>query len=124
MRSNKLVLALVVIAIVATSLVSGFVSSWRAGQEKARLENILSPVIAKAVEGTPDPKPNLSFVSAADKSLMVVLSWDQKPEAPIKNDMRERVSTSVRRELSSDPKSWGRHISVIFDDEVITQGLK
>lgn len=124
MRFNKWTLALVIIAIAATSLVSSFVQSWTERQEKARLENILSPVIATAVEGTPEPKPNLSFVSASDKSLLVVLRWEQKPEAAIKNDMRERVSTSVRRELSADPKSWGRHISVIFDDEVITQGLK
>ncbi|MNK75720.1 hypothetical protein D3C87_952650 [compost metagenome] len=124
MRSNKLVVALVLIAIACTSLVSSFLQSWSERQEKARLENILSPVIAKSVEGTPDPKPSLSFISASDKSLMVVLRWEQKPEAPIKNDMREMVSTAVRRELSADPKSWGRHISVIFDDEVITQGLK
>lgn len=124
MRSNKLILALVVIAIAATYLASGFVHSWREGQEKARLENMLSPVVVKAVEGAPDPKPNLSFVSATDKSLLVVLRWEQTPEASIKNDMRERVSTSVRRELSTDPKSWGRHISVIFDEEVVTQGAK
>jgi len=124
MRSNKLVIVLVVIAIAATSLVSNFMHSWKERQEKERLENILSPVVVKAVEGTPDPKPNLSFVSPADKSLIVVLRWEQKPEAPVKNDMRERVSTLIRRELSADPKSWGRHISVIFDDEVITQGLK
>jgi hypothetical protein len=124
MRSNNLVIALVVIAIAGTALVSSFVNSWRENQEKARLENILSPVIVKAVEGTPDPKPGLSFVSAADKSLIVVLRWEQTPEPPVKNDMRERISTSVRRELSADPKSWGRHISVIFDDEVVTQGLK
>lgn len=124
MRSNKLVVALVIIAIACTSLVSSFMQKWLENQEKARLENLLSPVVAKAVEGTPDPKPNLSFVTAGEKLLIVVLRWDQKPEAPVKNDMRERVSTSVRRELSADPKSWGRHISVIFDDEVITQGLK
>lgn len=124
MRSNKLVIVLVVVAIAATYLASGFVHSWREGQEKVRLENMLSPVIAKAVEGTTDPKPTLSFVSATDKSALVVLRWEQAVEAPIKNDMRERVSTSVRRELAADPKSWGRHISVIFDDEVVTQGKK
>lgn len=124
MRSNKLAIALVLITIAVTSFVLSFVQNWSERQEEARLESILSPVVTKAVEGTPDPKPSISFVSATDKSLMVVLSWDQKPETPIKNDVREMVSTSVRRELSADPKSWGRHISVIFDDEVITQGLK
>ena len=124
MRSNKLVIVLVVVAIALTAFISGFIRNWNESQEKARLENILSSVVAKAVEGTPDPKPSLSFVSPADKSLIVILHWDQKPEAAIKNDMRERVSTSVRRELAADPKSWGRHISVIFDDEVITQSWK
>lgn len=124
MRSNKMVIILVVVAIAATYLASGFVHSWREGQEKVRLENMLSPVVAKAVEGTIDPKPTLSFVSATDKSALVVLRWEQTVEAPIKNDMRERVSISVRRELSADPKSWGRHVSVIFGDEVVTQGSK
>jgi hypothetical protein len=124
MRSNKLAIALVLIAIAVTSFVLSFLQAWSESQEKARLEIMLSPIVAKAVEGTPDPKPSLSFVSATDKSLIVVLRWDQKPETPIKNDVREMVSTSIRRELSADPKSWGRHISVIFDDEVITQGLK
>ena len=102
----------------------GFVRNMQESQEKTRLENLLSPVIAQSVEGTPDPKPSLFFVSPTEKSLMVVLRWDQKPEAAIKNDMRERVSTNLRRELSADPKSWGRHISVIFDDEIVTQGRK
>lgn len=115
---------LVIIAIAVTSLVSGFLHNMKASREKARLEQLLSTVVSKSVDGTQDPKPSLSFVSASDESVMVVLRWDQKPEAPIRNDMRERVLISVRRELSADPKSWGRHISVIFNDEVITQGWK
>jgi len=124
MRSNKVLLALVVIVIVATSFASNWLQGWRAGQEKTRLETLLSPVIEKAVEGTPEPKPNLSFVSATDKTVLVVLHWEETPEILVKNDMRERVSASLRRELSADPKSWGRHISVIFDDEVVSQGSK
>lgn len=124
MRFNKMSAVLVVVAILATFIVSNVVRDMRDSKEKARLENIVSPVIEKAVEGTPDPTPKFSFLTPTDKSLLIVLSWDQKPEAPIKNDMRERISTAIRRELSSDPNSWGRHISVIFDDEVVTQGIK
>lgn len=124
MRSNKVVAVLVIVAIAVTALVSSYARDWKEQQEKTRLEAMLTPLIEKTTEGTPDPKPSLSFITVGDKSVVVVLSWAQKPEAPIKNDMRERILTSVRRELSSDPKSWGRHVSVIFDDEVVTQGWK
>ncbi|MFS4460632.1 hypothetical protein [Bdellovibrio sp. HCB2-146] len=124
MRFNKLSVILVVVAVLATVLVSNIVRDMHDSKEKARLEKIVSPAIDKAVEGTPDPKPKLSFLTPTDQSLVVVLSWEQTPEAHIKNDMREKVSTAIRRELSSDPSSWGRHISVIFDDEVVTQGIK
>lgn len=124
MRSSKFIIILVILVSAATAFVSGFVRNLKTNQEKTRLEHLLSANVEKAVEGTPDPKPSLSFVFASDESIMVVLRWDQKPEALIKNDMRERVTMSVRRELSADPKSWGRHISVIFDNEVVTQGWK
>jgi hypothetical protein len=124
MRSRKSAVILIVVTVVLTYLTVGLVRNWNESREKARLENLLSPAVAKAVEGTPDPKPSLYFVSATDESLVVVLRWDQKPEMSIKNDVRERVMSSVRRELAADSQSWGRHISVIFDDEVVTQGWK
>lgn len=124
MRLDKLSIGVVLVVIVATVGTSNIVRDVREKQEKTRLENIVSPVVVTAVEGTPDPKPSLSFINATEKSLMVVLRWEQKSESVVRNDMRERVSTAIRRELASDPGSWGRHISVIFDDEVVTQGAK
>lgn len=124
MRFNKLSISLIILAVVATVVASNFVRDLREKREKTRLENILSPVIVKAVEETTEPKPSLSFIAPTEKSLVVVLHWEQKTEVVIKNDMRERIISAIRRELSTDPASWGRHISVIFDDEVITQGWK
>lgn len=124
MKISKLTIFVFVLAIAGTLLVSNLVRESSQKKEKARIEALVAPVIAASVEGTPDPKPSLSFVNVSEKSVMVVVRWEQKPEAAIKNDMRERVTTSIRRELSADPASWGRHISVIFDDEVITQGFK
>lgn len=124
MRSTKSTLVLIAVAVVLTYLVTGYARSLNESRERARLENLLTPVITKAVGGTTDPKPKLSFVAATEKSMTVVLNWNQKPEAAVKNDMRERVSSAIRRELAADPGSWGRHVSVIFDDEVVTQSWK
>lgn len=122
MQLNKHSVILGFIAIVITILISNFAREMREQKEQTRLENILAPVIVKTVEGTIAPQPTLSFVIATDKSLMVVLNWKQTPDAAIKNEMREKIGTIIRRELAADPTSWGRHISVSFDNEVVTQG--
>ncbi|MFM6929825.1 MAG: hypothetical protein ACKOX6_15250 [Bdellovibrio sp.] len=122
MKFNKHSVILGFVAIVITMLISNFARDIRTQKEKERLENILTPVIVKAVEGTTDPKPSLSLIIATEKSVMVILDWKQTPESAVKNDMREKISTTIRRELAADPASWGRHLSVTFNNEVVTQG--
>lgn len=124
MKFNKKSVLLTVIIIALTSFFYRFAQDIQYQREKKRLETILSPVVTKATEGTPDPKPELFFVIQADRSLLVVLTWRQNPDVSVKNDMRERVLFAVRRELSTDTKSWGRHIAIIFNDEIVTQGWK
>ena len=124
MKFNKLSAVLGVVVVIAALVVSSLIRDMQESREKARLLNLLNPVLVKAVEGTPDPKPSISFVSPTKNSLVVVLSWTQNPEAAIKNDMRERVASAFRAELAADPASWGRYLSVIFDNEVVTQGFK
>lgn len=124
MRSQKVFMLATLVLVIAAYFAAGFFRQWSERREAARLERVLAPVITKAVEGSPDPKPELDFIVTTEKSIQVVLRWGQNPEAVIKNDMRERVSTSVRREMAADPKGWGKYMSVIFSDEVVTQGWK
>lgn len=124
MKFNKFSAILCVVMILGTLLVSSLVREALMKQEKTRLENILVPVIAKAVEAVPDPKPTLHFIIPTEQALLVVLFWKQNPEVSIKNDVRGEVSLAIQRELSMDPASWGRNVSVTFADEVVTQGKK
>ncbi len=124
MRLNKSTIIIMVITISVTAWLTGIVRDHLKTKEKQRLESILSPLVDKATEGGGDPKPRLSFVSPTKKSIILVVRWEQKPEAAIKNEMRERIMLAARKELAADPASWGRHISIVFDDEVITQGWK
>ena len=124
MKFNKFSAILCVVAILGTLLVSSLVREALAKQEKTRLENILVPVIAKAVEALPDPKPTLHFLVPMEKAFVVVLFWKQTPEVSIKNDVRGEVILAIQHELATDPASWGRSVSVIFSDEVVKQGWK
>ena len=124
MISKKAVLVLAFVAIALSLGISKYVSSMQFQAEKQRMESLLAPVVEKAVASTPDPKPTLHFVMPGEKSLLVVLYWKSNQDAAIKNDLRESVSFAVRKELSADPGSWGRLVSVIFADEVVLQGWK
>lgn len=122
MKLNKISLAVGIFAVLITLIISDFLESQAEQQEKVRLSGIITPVVIKAVENLSEPRPLIADIDPAMKSLMLVLRWEQKVDVLARSDVRERVSTAVRRELSSDPASWGRRLSVIFDDEVITQG--
>lgn len=122
MKLNKISLAVGIFAVLITLIISDFLESQAEQQEKVRLSGIITPVVIKAVENLSEPRPLIADIDPATKSLMLVLRWEQKVDVLARSDVRERVSNAVRRELSSDPASWGRRLSVIFDDEVITQG--
>lgn len=122
--SNKIIGLIIFLSFLTTVLVSNLVRNLQENKEKARLESVLAPLVDRAVQEIPDPKPTLFFVVATEKSLMVVLRGSPDSPSEQKNEVRDRVSVAVRRELASDPKSWGRHVSVIFENEVVTQGWK
>lgn len=122
--SNKIIGLIIFLSILTTVLVSNLARNLQENKERARLESVIAPLVDVAVQGIPDPKPVLFFVVTTEKSLMVVLRGSSDSPVEQKNEVRDRVSTAVRRELAVDPKSWGRHVSVIFDNEVVTQGWK
>lgn len=124
MTSKKIVAAAVLASATLAFLGARSYQQWREAKETSRMQSLLLPVIAQAVEGTAEPRPELQFAVVTEKSVQVVLRWEQKIEAALKNEMRDRVSAAIRREAAADPKSWGRYVSVIFQDEVVTQGWK
>jgi len=53
-------------------------------------------------------------------SIRVAIRWDQNPPLELRNEVRDRILWAVRRELAGEK----RLISVVFTDEITSQGWK
>lgn len=124
MQNQSLRIGIPIAVLAAVLLGTEWFRDFRSRRENARIESLIAPVVSEAVAATPGPRPELSFAVTTGRSALIIVRWDQAPGPEFRNDIRERILAAVRRELAADPKSWGRHVSIAFQDELVTQGWK
>lgn len=123
-ESKKFLWWALAVAVVLTWWATGFVKERNHQAEKSRLESLVQAAFDRTSNDPTWPPLKVAFITHTEKSITVVIDLPSGNSLTDRESLRAGVLKIVRADLGADPKSWGRYIAVIFNDELILQGRK